>query len=377
MPVIDNPNLGPEPTVPLNLNQGPRFGGIVEATKDAFVEELTNFFSTAKNQLRLSSLGVAELPRIDKYSVAVDVTVDPLETAVNLIRSYPDIEEDLPLIAVLSTTGHNLKLNIADTFVGVIVPPARVQGGAGPFNVSGGTLTVTSIPDGDPTNPITSTFSFVPSMFIDATAATLDEVVRVINFQALYVTAEKWTTGDSTVLSIRAGGPKGRNFPNSITIIGGTSVTALGLTVNQTNLNYGSGKMAYTRHMIAADLTVALEVVTESENIRTELSDLLFDFLVFVMADRQFQFFGRSIFDQAITDETYQIILKDKDISIVGEQEMPRPGDPRDKIYVNRINVPVSVIQYTDRLIVTKSGATLSPPAAITLSPDDNFPVPN
>jgi hypothetical protein len=372
MSVKDNPNLGPIATVPDNTDQPPRFGGITELVKDAFVLELRHYFNTSYSQVR-----PGELPRISKYAVAVDVSVDPLETAVNLIRSYPDVAEDMPIIAVLAATGNNLKLNISDKFVGVVIPPARVLGGQGPFNLTNGTLTVQTIPDGNPSKPVTSTFKFPPTMFVDITNVTLDEIIKVINFQALYVTAGKVTTNGVTTLALSAGGPKGRSYPNSITVLGGSAVTALGFTTNQANQNYGPGKQISTRHMLAADFTVALEVVAESENVRTELSDLLFDFLTFVMSDRQFQFFGRSIFDAGVADETYQIIIKDKDVSIVGEQEMPRPGDPRDKIYVNRINVPVSAIQYTDRVMTTSTGQIIVPPASITLGQNDDLPTPN
>jgi hypothetical protein len=378
MPVIDNPNLGASPTIPDNLSQPPRTGGLTELVKDSFVLEVRHFFNTASTSLRLSNLGVPELPRIDKYSVAVDVSVDPLETAVNLIRSYPDITEDMPIIAVLATTGNNAKLNISDGYVDVVVPPARVLGGSGPFNLtSGSNLTLTTFPNGDTTAPVISNFTFPASMFANATAISLDDMVNVINFQALYVYAEKVTQNGVSFLGLRAGGREGRTFPNKVTITGGSAMVALGFTTNQTSQNYGPGTQAYTRHMISADLTVAMEVVAESENVRTELSDLLFDFFSFVIADRQFQFFGRSIFDPTFPDENYQIIIKDSGISISGEQEMPRPGDPRDKIYVNRINVPVTAIQYSDRIITSLHGQTVTPVAKIPLTLNNDLPTPS
>lgn len=373
MPVKDNPNLGAIPTVPDNLDQPPKFGGITELVKDAFVLEIRHFFNTKYSQMR-----PGELPRIDKYSVAVDVTVDPLETAVNLIRSYPDITEDMPLIAVLATTGNYAKLNVADTYVGMVIPPARVIGGVGPFNLTGAdTLSVVTTPTGNVNDPQTSTFKFPTFMFADITNVSVDEMVKVINFQALYVYAEKLTMGNNTVLSLRAGGPNGKEFPNQITVTGGTAVTALGFTANQTSKNFGPGTQAYTRHMISADFSVSMEVVAESENIRTELSDLLFDFFSFVVSDRQSQFLGRSMFDPTIPDESYQIIIKDSGISISGEQEMPRPGDPRDKIYVNRINVPITAIQYTDRIVVSSNGQTITPLPKIPLVSNDDLPTPN
>lgn len=384
MPVPDNQNLEQQvATVPDDLNQAPKFGTITELTKDAFILELRHFLNTKYTNLRLG-----ELPRIDKYSVAVDVNQDPLETAVALIRTYPDIEEDLPLLAVLATTGQNKKLSISDNFTSLTINSAKVVGTVanGPFNLSDGmTIQFTTQPDGVQTYQngtsaiVSSTMVFRSFMFTDITHATLDEVIYAINFQALYVTAYA-TSPDSQsrqFLAIRAGGLQGTSFPNQITITGGTALAALGLTIGQTDKNFGAGKQAFERHHMAADLVVAIEVVAESENIRTELSDLLYDFVTFVMADRKYQFYGRSVFDSSILDETYQIIIKDNEIAFTGETEIARTNDPKDKIYVNRVMVPVTTIMYTDRIITDKKGNTVTPLINIGLISDDNLPVPN
>lgn len=371
MPVDDRNDLGPIATVPDNLDQPPKFGGITELVKDAFVLELRHFFKTNNTRIR-----AGELPRIDKYAVALDVSVDPLETAVNLIRSYPDITEDMPLIAVLAATGQNFKLAIADHFIGTVINPARVVGGTGPFAlVNGQDLEIKTTPDGR-TEQI-SRFTFPAFMFTNIGAATIDDVCEVINFQALYVTAEKISVGGVDRLALRAGGKNGKEFPNKVTIVGGTAATTLGFSVNQTDKNYGVGRQAFSRHCISANLTIGLEVVSESENVRTELSDLLFDFFSFVLADRQYQFYGRSTFSADILDETYQIIIRDNEISLSGEQEIPRPGDPKDKIYVNRINIPVTAIQYTDRIITNAAGQDVNPLVNIETITNDNLPEPN
>lgn len=374
MPVNDRSDLGAIPTVPSNLDQPPKFGGITELVKDAFVIELTNFFNTGYKNLRNG-----ELPRIDKYQVALDVDVDPLATAVNLIRSYPDIMEDMPLLAVLAATGNNLKMDIANRYVETIVPYAEVYStSAGPYELEHNcTLEVETHPSGRPQQVVKSIFRFPASMFADMSSVALNEVVKAINFQSLYCTAYVAKNGSGeSCLGIQAGGTKGRQFPNKITIVGGTAVEALGFTVGQSSQNYGPGARAYTRHSISANMTVGIEVVAESENIRTELSDLLFDFLTFVMADRKFQFYGRSTFDSSIKDERYQIIIKDGEVSISGEQELPRPSDPKDKIYVNRINVPVTAIQYTDRAIVYNN-VPFEPQTGVKLNLDYDLPDPN
>lgn len=384
MPILDDLNLEKQiATVPDNTTQPPRFGGITELTKDAFVLELRHFLSTKYTGLR-----AGELPRVEKYAVAIDVDIDPLETAVSLIRSYPDIEEDMPILAVLATTGQNRKLSISDNFTSLTVNSAKLVGTVanGPFNLSDGmTITITTQPNGIQTNLdgtsaiVASTFVFHSFMFTDITHATLDEVIYAINFQALYASAYA-TSPDSSgnsFLALRAGGLQGTSFPNQITITGGTALTALGFTIGATDQNFGASKQAFERHHMAADLTVAIEVIAESENVRTELTDLLYDFVTFVMADRKYQFYGRSVFDSSILDETYQIIIKDNEIAFAGETETPRAGDPRDKIYINRITVPVTSIMYSDRVITDRKGGIVTPLINIGLISDDSLPEPN
>ena len=140
--------------------------------------------------------------------------------------------------------------------------------------------------------------------------------------------------------------------------------------------NYGQNNIACNRENLAEDFTVSLQVVTESDNVRTELSDLLFDFFTFIMADRQFQFYGRSTFDQDILDETYQIIIKDTDVVLAGEQEIPRPNDQKNKVYINAIQVPVTAIMYTDRILVNKSGQIV-PQISPNMVFNGSLPVPN
>lgn len=375
MSVNDRQDIVQQATVPDNLDQGPRFGTVTELVKDVFVLELRHFFNTAYTQVRNG-----ELPRIDKYSVAVDVTTDPLETAVSLIRSYPDITEDMPLIAVLATTGRNMRLSISDHLTSIVVPNAKVISNVhGPYALTDGmTLIVESQPDGVVSSIRQSTFKFPAFMFQNIAAATVDEIVSVINFQALYVTAYKENVGGEIRLAIKAGGPNGTQFPNKITIkTGGTATAILGFAVDQTDQNYGVGKKAMFRHHTCSDVTMAIEVVAESENIRTELTDLLVSFLTYVLADRKYTFYGRSTYDSTIQDETYQIIIRDNEISLSGESEIPRQGDMRDKIYVNRITVPVTALQFSDRTATNANGSITTPLVQLLIQPNDSLPEPN
>jgi hypothetical protein len=370
MPINDRPDLGQLPTIPDNLDQPARFGAIVETVKDAFVTEIRQFMNTAYTRAR-----VGELPRVDKYAVAVDSVTDPLETAVTLVRSFPDITENLPTIAILSTSGRNLRMGLGDKQIAITVPSAVVSGGAGPFALTDGmTLQISTQPTGVTSNVVTSTFTFRPYMFANMAAATVEEVAGAINLQALYAGSD---VGPGGVLDIFAGGPKGVGFPNKITILGGTAVTPLGLTVNQTGQNYGPGAVIYKRHHMAAELTVSVEVIAESENVRTELSDLLYDFVTYVLADRKFQFYGRSVFDRSFPDEHYQIIMQDHQIAFSGEQETARPNDQRDKIYINRLTIPVIAIQYSDRVCMLNSTTPLTPEIQPDVSVMDDLPEPN
>jgi hypothetical protein len=365
MPIDDRTDIVPEATIPDNLDQPPRFGAITELVKDVFVLELREFLNVENTKLR-----AGELPRISKYSFALDTSVDPLETAVNLIRNYPDLTEDMPLIAVMATTGRNFKMDIGRKDMELVVPAAKVTGSlVEPFNIAdGATLTIVTTPHGTPTDTQESTFTFYTYMFADNTLATAREVANAINMQALY--AQAGHNGGALVL--QAGGQKGLNFPNKVTVTAGTARATLGFSVNQTDQNYGTGKNAMVRKYMAAELTVGLEVVSESENVRTDITDLLYDFLSYVMEDKHWSFYGRSVFDPDVTDEYYQIVLKDSEISISGEQETPRPGDAKDKIYINRINLPVIAIQYSDRIIAKDVPHT--PNVAETLL---NIPEPN
>lgn len=373
MPVLDDPSLVQVPTEPDNTSQSPVFGGITDMVKDAFVLELRHFLNTSYEKLR-----PGELPRVDKYAVSGDILVDPLETAVTLVRSHPDVVENLPTVAVMSTSGKNNKLSLSDTVTGFTIKPATVTGSTeGPYALTDGdTLVISTNPSGKE-DPVTSTYVFKTFMFDDIANATLDEVIQAINAQALYAVAFKSRAGNHTKLSIKAGGPWGKTFTNKITITGGTAVAVLGFVPTQSDQNYGAGKVAYTRYHMAADLTVQLEVLAESENVRSELADLVYSFFVYVLNDRKFQFYGRSVYSDDILDEHYQIIIKDNEISFSGDSEIARPGDQKDKIYVAKISIPVTAIQYSDRIIAMSDGTAATPVIGIEILDVSDLPEPN
>jgi hypothetical protein len=354
VPIVDNPALRTNvATVPADTNKPPRYGQVTQTVKDAFVVELKKYFSTSdvkrNNELHIS-----------KYAVAANVDDDPFATAVELVRAYPNIMENLPMAAVLSTAGKNLKLSISGRYVDNIqYPPSISATTVGPYAfVDGDTLQFTSTPDGVTESVSTCVFdtAFMPSIG----ASTPQHVVNMLRPQLVYLTP---TIDSDGKFAIAAGGPLAPPAPNKVEITGGSAnaLTVLGWTVSDIKSSTDSDQRMMHRYYVAASLTVSIEIAAESEHQRTEITDLVFDFFTFAMADRQFTFLGRSTFDNSISDETYQIIIQDAEVSISGEQELPRIGDQADKIFVNRVNVPVQIIQYVDRIMTDAAGNQLVP----------------
>lgn len=104
------------------------------------------------------------------------------------------------------------------------------------------------------------------------------------------------------------------------------------------------------RYVIAADLNVQIDVITEDENTRGELVDLIFSFFSFFLEQKYFTFLGRSGFsEQETMNEYYQIVINPP-IRNASEAEFPRPtGDGSGKVYVNSFALEVTVTMYIDR----------------------------
>lgn len=366
--IIDNLNKRPEATVPTDTSDPPRFAQPVETTKDAFVTELKKFFNRAKiTQSRLE-----EIPTIRKFDISLKKNESSHETAVKVIRKLPNINENLPLIAVLGATGRNLPMGIGGQYVMPVAPRTFVASSINNiYNLSGFNQTKTlKFRSVTPQKTIrTTTIVLRDSRFTSLVAATPEEVVKEINFQSLYVKA--FVNTDNGI-SISYGGPADSGKVTGDIMIGdgtdaGTAAAALGFTNNQTALYVNT--IPYNRYHQATSLDIGIEIVAEDDNVRTELNDLVWSFFTFYMNDRDYMFLGRTIFDQSVSNETYQVIIK-PDPSMSGENEVPRPGDEKDKLYVNRINIGVTTIQYIDRAVVTASGTPFYYDAAkVTVDP--------
>lgn len=345
--IIDDLNKRPLPTTPDDQSDPVRFGQPVETAKDVFTIELRRFFDRA-NQ---SSSKIEELPTVRKFDVSFTPGESSLETAVNLIQKLPNINEHLPLVAIVGATGRNLPMGIGGTFVSnVIYPPSVVSANAEPYVLVGGsTLIYTTTPKGDESRQ--STITFRASRFTNIATATAQEVADEINGQALYATAR--VESGKVVLSY--GGPFEDDVRGDIEIVGGTAASIIGFTPTQA-ASYRN-MIPYHRYVQSTALDMALEVVAEDYNIRTELTDLVWNFFTVQMDDRDYMFLGRSAFDTNIQNESYQLVLK-PEMTLSGEQEVPRPGDERDKLYVNRINISLTSFQYVDRAVVIPNSTT-------------------
>ena len=363
--IFDDLDKKPIPTTPDDLADPPRFGQPIETTKDAFTIELRRFFDR-ENQ---TNSKIEELPTVRKFDLSFKSNESSLETAVNLIQKFPQINEHLPLVAVLGTTSRVIQMGIGTNFVSTVHKPGFITGtNSEPFNLTGG-LTIVYKTTDSLGEEHTSTIVLRSSRFTNINQATAREVADEINFQSLY----GGSTDNAGKVVLAFGGPLNHNNGN-VEIVGGTAISALGFTVGQSG-EYRNN-IPYHRYCQASSVDVAIEVVSEDPNIRTELSDIIGNFFSFQMDSRDYMFLGRSIFDESINNETYQIIIK-PDITISGEQEIPRPGDEVDKLYVNRINVSVTTIQYVDRAVVVPGTMTPLYLTADNVIIDDTIPIKN
>jgi len=118
-----------KPTIPDSTADNPRFGRLIETTKNAFLWELREFFDQAAQ----TTERLQERPRIEKYQFGFGQNLDPYETVVQILRKYADTREALPHIAVLATTGNWRPLGFGVPLLGAVQELPRVETGAEPF----------------------------------------------------------------------------------------------------------------------------------------------------------------------------------------------------------------------------------------------------
>ena len=370
------------PTLALDTSDDFKFSQLVETVKDTFVRELRTFFA----QPVASAARLAEVLNIEKYAIA-PASATPLETAITLIREFPDIMQKLPMIAVTKSSGSQRPVGVTGAFVDHVQYPPRLRSSnPSPFNLS--SVLVPGIPPRiiystrpDGVTDVTSTALFPNRFFPTPSAVTAQQLADAINLQALYARARVVTVGASTFLEIFPGGPlrltppaavvPGRRInggepttPNRIAILNGSTaglLTALGYSVGQSDDSNNVLRPPCNRYATSANFTIGLDIGAESDNERTEITDLLIYFLNLYMNDRDYTFYGQHVFEEAAsgvtTERLFQIIMTPW--SMAGEADIARPDGEREKrIYVNRFNIPIIVYDYVDRIIPS----TLIPP---------------
>lgn len=340
------------PTQPFDRGDLPRFGQLIETVKDVFVKELTEFFDIYSASDRVEKR--VEIKNIQKYSLSA--SANDLETAVNIITSYADTPDKFPLIAITSVSNRERKMNLGSNFVSHVQYPASVCGTkVGPFSLSDGdTIEITTRPLGTAASAVVSTITFSSEIFSDLTNLTIDEIIYVLNqCQALYYTASKTSEG---YLRLETGGRCAKPWPNYIEVTGGdtAALAAFGLTLGDSDDYTSTSNPPKNRYGISGDITVNLDIYTDSINTRTELADLVFSFFAFYMEKRKFQFLGRSYQDRELTPPEWWHIVLQNQFSWSGESQEFRQGqEAYDMIYAMRGTVNVVAFDYVDRELVT------------------------
>jgi hypothetical protein len=118
-----------KPTTPTDTEDPPQFGQVLETAKDAFVEELRQFF----NQPNLNVTEPErreEIPTVRKYAVGFAPGTDPYETVQQIVTDFADTKEALPHVAVTAVQGTNNRLTAGQPFIAHVQLPPRVEGSA-------------------------------------------------------------------------------------------------------------------------------------------------------------------------------------------------------------------------------------------------------
>lgn len=341
------------PAEPFDASDPPKFGQLIETTKDAVASELRRFFNYKSSDMRAK---IEEVPNIEKFAhYGTGSTEQSMETVINLIMSQADTPDRFPMLAITSASVKEKRLGIGGNFASAgQYAPSIMAANQGNFDLqSGWTLQLKTYPYAN--NPAMRTVSEISTILFDTVIfgdihdASVDDVAAAINMQALYYHAA--TTPDG-FLRIIAGGPAASGVPNSVEVIGGSPecLLALGLTVGQADTSENLENPPKQRYLMAADMIVNIDVVSDSLNTRTELADLVFDYFAFYMERQFFQIIGRSYQNPDLDPpEFYQLVLRGE-FSWSGEYQTPRAGgDQREQIYSIRGSVPLTAIDFINR----------------------------
>jgi len=321
---------------------------------------------------------ISEIPTIEKFAhMGSGSTERSMETVMNLIMSQADTPDRFPMIAITSASMREKRLSIGGNFASDGQYPSSVQGTTqGNVDLNPGwTLQLKTYPYANSRDPELreiaeiSTILFEEVIFGDIHNASPEDVAAAINMQALFYHAV--TTPDG-FMRIVAGGPAASGVPNSIEIIGGDPecLAALGFTVGQYDTYENLENPPKQRFVVAAEMTINIDVVTDSLNTRTELADLVYDYFAFYMERQYFQIIGRSYYNPDLEPpEWYQLILKGE-FNWAGEYATPRAGgDQREQIYSIRGSVPLIAVDFVNR-DVNRGTATWIKPENVVYNPE-------
>ncbi len=340
-------------TEPFDSSDPPRYGQLLETTKDGIASEFRRFFDYDSDDMRAK---IGEWPTIQKYAhmSGGTTTEKSMETVVNLIMAQADTPDRFPMIALTSASMKEKRLGIGGNIASTgQYSPSVTNTKTGPFDLQPGwTIEIETDPNGDG-EMVTSTILFEEILFSDIHNATADDIVAAIGMQALYFHSAATSSG---YFQIATGGPLAKGSANTVEITGGTAacLAELGLTVGQSASYLDTNNPPKQRFGVAADITINIDVVSDSLNTRTELADLVFDYFASYSERSYFQIMGRSYLDSEIDPpEWYQLILQGA-FAWSGEYFQPRAGgDQREGIYSIRGSVPLLAVDFVNRDVGT------------------------
>jgi hypothetical protein len=104
------------------------------------------------------------------------------------------------------------------------------------------------------------------------------------------------------------------------------------------------------RECFGGDMNIVIEIACTDTNQRSELVDIIYSFFVVYLEQFQYSILGDCTPDPVTqVPQLFQLIIKSQ-ASIGGETDQPRPeGEPFNRIYFNRITVPIIFLDYVDR----------------------------
>jgi hypothetical protein len=122
------------------------------------------------------------------------------------------------------------------------------------------------------------------------------------------------------------------------------------------------------RECFGGDMNVIIEIACTNTNERSELTDIIYSFFVVYLEQFSYSILGDGTPDPVTqVPRLFQVIMKSQ-ASIGGETDQPRPeGEPFNRIYFNRVTVPIIFLDYVDR-----EGNDISVCYNPALTPDDD-----